>query len=268
MFNKLNPANLPIPEDFDIEKVLIDIENADGSTDKYMPVAARLSWFIQNNQGKPTPIPEFIGVNNGVVQFKASLYDENGVLMATGYGNELITNYPENEMHVVYQKAETQAIGRCLRNAGYGIAFKDEGDEGQPIDEKPINGDIPSIDKMTGDDSVQAKENNSPTATEPLSDLEKAVKTLETPYPIKCVIGDVDYKKKPFYEVLSACNKEDGSVDRIRKQLAWGTEKGLKGEVNEGLTYPEFVESFNSLMENKALYKEALAKIKEEKFGE
>ena len=276
--NPLNPANLPIPAGFNIEQTLINIQNVDVNTgemkeDKYMPVAARLSWFIQNNPNCPTPIAEFIGDENGVVKFRAILSSPEGIVLSSGYGIELVSNYPDNQKHIAYQKAETQAIGRCLRNAGYGIAFDDGGNEGQPIDKAQIEGSVPSINEIIEDDetpNVTAKPNGQISRFNELSDIEKAVSVLETPFPFKMIAGGIDYKDKPLWEVLSVAKKTFGDIKNVCSKLEWGTEKGFKNVVDEtnGTTYPEFVSFFNYLIEeNKKLYSDALKEIKQKKYG-
>ena len=203
--DKYNPANLAVPSTFDIESLLINIDNPsrpDEQPKKYMPVAARLSWYLQNHPDLPSPIPTLIKDENGIVIYEAVLFDENGTILSKATGIENVRNYEDPCM--AYQKAETQAVGRCLRNRGYGIAFEDEGDEPQPIDQTKIDGALPSIaDLNEGNNSVTAKVDNSECSECSLSLEDKFVAALETGFPMKFVIGKYDFKHQPTWKVIT-----------------------------------------------------------------
>lgn len=266
--DKYNPANLAVPSTFDIESLLINIDNPsrpDEQPKKYMPVAARLSWYLQNHPDLPSPIPTLIKDENGIVIYEAVLLDENGTVLSKATGIENVRNYEDPCM--AYQKAETQAVGRCLRNRGYGIAFEDEGDELQPIDQTKIDGALPSIaDLNEGNNSVTAKVDNSECSECSLED--KYIAVLETGFPMKFVIGKYDFKHQPTWKVITQLKKAGKNLDTMKEKLKWGLDKNLQGSVNENpqLKYPEYATLLLALTsgdeEMKTAYKKALSTIK------
>lgn len=265
--DKYNPANLAVPSTFDIESLLIDINNPsrpDEQPKKYMPVAARLSWYLQNHPDLPSPIPTLVKDENGIVIYEAVLLDENGTVLSKATGIENVRNYEDPCM--AYQKAETQAVGRCLRNRGYGIAFEDEGDEPQPIDQTKIDGALPSIaDLNEGNNSVTAKVDNSECS---LSLEDKFVAALETGFPMKFVIGKYDFKHQPTWKVITQLKKAGKNLDTMKEKLKWGLDNNLQGSVNENpqLKYPEYANLLLTLTngneDTKVAYKKAVSTIK------
>lgn len=65
--------------------------------------------------------------------FSAKIYDEDGVLKASGYGSESIKDFRD-----FIEKAETKAIGRALAMLGYGTQFAPELDEEERIVDSPV----------------------------------------------------------------------------------------------------------------------------------
>lgn len=63
---------------------------------------------------------EIINLDDGVVTIKASVYDDEGDLIATGHAQEKETSSFINKTSFV-ENAETSAIGRALGIAGIGI---------------------------------------------------------------------------------------------------------------------------------------------------
>ena len=277
----LNPADINVPKNFDIEETLIDITNADGSVEKYMPVRARQAWKIQNKPTSPMPVTELVKDDNGIVLFKASQFSDDGtIVLATGFGSALFATFPEQEINKAYEMAETRAIGRCLTNLGYGISFKDDGNEGYPIDKENANVSIDSLNNIIESDdndnpaekettATDSKDNTKVVEFDSLSDEDKAVSVLMTEFPIKIEVNNVNMKKEPTWKVLSALNKANESIDKAKDSIVWGTGKGLKGVVNKeyNLKYPEYASFLLELLKNVDLYKAALRKIKTEEYA-
>ena len=63
---------------------------------------------------------EIISINNGVVIFKASAYDEEGKLLGTGYAQEKEGSTFINKTSYI-ENCETSSVGRCLGMCGFGI---------------------------------------------------------------------------------------------------------------------------------------------------
>jgi hypothetical protein len=85
----------------------------------YVPVHERLMEFWKSN---PTWSlrTEIIDSTGGKVRFRASVYDENGILRSTGHGEERENSTYINKSSYV-ENCETSAIGRALGLLGIGI---------------------------------------------------------------------------------------------------------------------------------------------------
>ena len=87
----------------------------------YVPVNERLKYFRENFKGYRL-LSELVSNENGVCVFKATVYNENGEPVATGYSQE-----KENDNRSMVNKtsyienSETSAWGRALGNFGIGI---------------------------------------------------------------------------------------------------------------------------------------------------
>jgi hypothetical protein len=287
-YNPLNPANLPVPNTFDIEKSLTKIEDVDENgkptVTKYMPVAARLAWFLQNNPNIPSPLTQLVSADNGIIIYEATLADENGKILANAHGVDMLANYSPEYAYMAYLKAETQAVGRVLRNRGYGIAFDDEtGNEGQPIDEKPIDGKIPSLNEtINAEEQPKLKAKNKETKNLPndetsvdfvcfdsLSQLEKNIAVLKAPYPISIDFGGENLKGETTWVIAAKLKKAGNGLDILVNSLNWGISKNLQKELSEesDLTYPVFAKTLLNLLEDKEAYKNALNEIKKRDFN-
>lgn len=291
-YNPLNPANLPVPNTFDIEKSLTKIEDVDENGEpkvtKYMPVAARLAWFLQNNPNIPSPLTQLVSADNGIIIYEATLADENGKILANAHGVDMLANYAPEYAYMAYLKAETQAIGRVLRNRGYGIAFDDEtGNEGQPIDKTPIEGKIPSLNetinaeeqpKLKAKDNAKNEDAKNSAIDESsvdfvhfdsLSQLEKNIAVLKAPYPISIDFGGENLKGEMTWVIASKLKKAGNGLDVLVNSLNWGLNKYLQKELSEesDLTYPVFANTLLNLLEDKEAYKNALNEIKKRDFN-
>lgn len=86
---------------------------------EYIPVNERIKAFrfIYPNGLIQT---EIIGLENGICTIKASAYDGDGHLLATGHAQEKETSSFINKTSYI-ENCETSAVGRCLGNAGIGL---------------------------------------------------------------------------------------------------------------------------------------------------
>ena len=92
----------------------LDIKGKD-----YIPVNERIKAF-RYIYPKGQIVTEIIGLENGICTIKASAYDEDGKLLATGHAQEKETSSFINKTSYI-ENCETSAVGRCLGNAGIGL---------------------------------------------------------------------------------------------------------------------------------------------------
>jgi len=85
----------------------------------YVPVHERLTEFWKNNPAWSIRT-EILESSGGKVRFRACIYDENGILRATGHGEEKESSTFINKASHV-ENCETSAIGRALGILGIGI---------------------------------------------------------------------------------------------------------------------------------------------------
>ena len=276
--NHLNPANITIPEGFNLEETSILIDNSvTGESERYVPVDVRRAWYIQNNPNAPMPVTELVNDDNGVVKMKATLCNENGNVISTGYGVVCFAAYQDN-IADAYLMAETQAVGRCLRNIGYGIVLGSSDGGDTPPSVAPITPLVPFAEAADAVDNAERSddgENENKTVSElkdfeTLTEVEKAKVVLTTAFPIKIsAVGGVDLKGEQLYKVASAFKKAGVPTTKITSALDWGLEKKLVAIVNKeyNLTFPEFANYAKNLFSNVELYKKALKAIKEELYN-
>lgn len=85
----------------------------------YVTVNERLKEF-RNNFKDYALITEIVELGADYATVKASIYDEKGVLRATGFAREVVAKSPINK-YAFLENCETSAIGRALGNFGIGI---------------------------------------------------------------------------------------------------------------------------------------------------
>ena len=92
----------------------------------YLPAAYRIAWFRDEcpDWGVSTVIVEG-GEEAGFATVKATIYNAEGRVIATGHKTESRKDFPAG--HV--EKAETGAVARALAVAGFGTQFSPELDE-------------------------------------------------------------------------------------------------------------------------------------------
>lgn len=92
----------------------LDIKGKD-----YIPVNERIKAF-RYIYPRGQIITEIIGLENGVCTMKASVYDNEGRLLATGHGQEKENSTFINKTSYI-ENCETSCVGRALGNAGIGL---------------------------------------------------------------------------------------------------------------------------------------------------
>lgn len=92
----------------------VDIKGKD-----YIPVSERIKAF-RTIYPRGQIITEIIGLENGVCTMKASVYDDEGTLLATGHGQEKEGSTFINKTSYI-ENCETSCVGRALGNAGIGL---------------------------------------------------------------------------------------------------------------------------------------------------
>lgn len=92
----------------------LDIKGKD-----YIPVNERIKAF-RFIYPRGQIVTEIIGLENGICTIKASAFDEEGKLLATGHAQEKETSSFINKTSYI-ENCETSAVGRCLGNAGIGL---------------------------------------------------------------------------------------------------------------------------------------------------
>lgn len=105
---------------------------------QYLQVMWRLVWFRED---KPNWCidTELVSSTEKSAVFVAKIFDENGILKASGHGSET-----QNDFRDFMEKAETKAIGRALAMLGYGTQFAPELDEETRIVDSPVPMDAPN----------------------------------------------------------------------------------------------------------------------------
>ena len=92
----------------------LDIKGKD-----YTPVNERIKAF-RFIYPKGQILTEIIGLADGICTIKASVFDEEGKLLATGHAQEKETSSFINKTSYI-ENCETSAVGRALGNAGIGL---------------------------------------------------------------------------------------------------------------------------------------------------
>ena len=98
---------------------------------QYLEVKWRIVWFRQEHpKGGILTSME----SSDPVVMKATVIDDDGTILATGYGTPKTQGIAKGRP---FEGAETAAIGRALAVAGYGTQFTDE-EEGEHLADAPV----------------------------------------------------------------------------------------------------------------------------------
>lgn len=118
---------------FDVRKHLITVKGGR----QYLPVAFRLLWLRHANPNWAVETQAIeIDLEKGIAVFRASVYDADRRLIATGTKLELARRFPD-----YIEKAETGSVGRALGIAGFGTQFCEDFDEDP---ERPADSPLPT----------------------------------------------------------------------------------------------------------------------------
>lgn len=147
-----------LTEAYNPYNAVVHLHEDNGTLKPYLCVNERIVWFHRYCEdakihGSITTefVPEL--TRAGMITMKATVSLGEGGEVFTGYGSRLV-NSAEGYSGDDIEGAETRAIGRALRNAGFGSPFY-EGDEGTPVDgAMPQN--IPSTYNMSAADVLDA----------------------------------------------------------------------------------------------------------------
>lgn len=107
---------------FNPEQYLSDLRGK-----KYLEVRYRILWF-RDEHARGGINTEVVSIEGNMVLVRAVVTDENGVVLASGYGSATDAGNAVWKGRAV-EKAETAAIGRALGHAGYGTQFALAGDD-------------------------------------------------------------------------------------------------------------------------------------------
>lgn len=103
----------------DVSAWMMDLSGKD-----YLQVQGRLVAY-RNAYPHGTITTELIKHESEFAMFKATVTDNEGRVVATGYGSETLKGFPKGFI----EKAETIAVGRALLMAGVGIQYAEVGME-------------------------------------------------------------------------------------------------------------------------------------------
>ena len=136
---------------------------------EYVEVNERLKAFRTLPEYKGySLISEIISLENGVITIKASIYDADGRIIATGLAQEKESSSFINKTSFV-ENCETSAWGRALGNLGIGIdtsvasaeevtnAVNNQVDFNTPLtpaEEQDLNEDLADLDILNGVDAI------------------------------------------------------------------------------------------------------------------
>lgn len=98
----------------------------------YLQVAHRIVWFREERPDWRI-LTEIVKTDEKQSIVRASIFDNNGHLMAQGTKSETLAGFADH-----LEKSETGAIGRALALCGFGTQFAPEFDEGDRIADSPL----------------------------------------------------------------------------------------------------------------------------------
>lgn len=143
---------------------------------------------------------EIVDLTNGVVTMKAYVYNEEGVLLATGYAQEKESSSYINKTSFV-ENAETSCVGRALGWVGIGV-------DGSMASAEELANAITNQKKMKEEDAKKAAENAYPSRDEMIRVITE--KNLNDPDNINKILkwaGVQFLEEMPDEKLYTAYNK-------------------------------------------------------------
>lgn len=105
----------------------------------YLDIVWRVKWF--RTEYPKNRLDTELLATDGCIIFKATIYHEDGSIWATGHGSAPAFGNGQSTWKTrEIEKAETAAIGRALKNIGFGTeyAFDDEDSDGDYLADAPV----------------------------------------------------------------------------------------------------------------------------------
>lgn len=237
--NKTFTNDCRIIEGYNPYEKSIMLETETGEQKPYLCVNERIAWFTKyceeyfndNDAGIITEVvPEL--TKQGMITMKATVKIAGSIY--TGYGSKLVDR-AEGYSGDDIESAETRAVGRALRNAGFVSPYddgEDTPDNGFPpqqiltpdsyapmsaeqiianvIDEEPKTAETSKEVPTASSDKAPATQETQPSQAKQSKDVSiegQIANALSKPYPFR------PWKDRPVYELLD--------LPELRKNLEW-----------------------------------------------
>jgi hypothetical protein len=164
----------------------------------YIEVKWRLVWFRADNPNGR--IDTELLLTEPAIVFKATIYNNDGIVIGTGHGNAPTFNQGSGTWKGrEIEKAETAAIGRALAVAGFGTQFAEEMDDDDYLADTPLDRQQSQPSNVTqmpsgGQSQTTAKSG----FTEPTNLIATKMSNGKTPKPFMVIEGVTVWSREPF----------------------------------------------------------------------
>lgn len=135
---------------------------------QYLQVAWRIAWMRDEHPDWSIET-ECQFWDEKRAQFKATVKDSSGKILAQAHGNETVADFRD-----YFEKAETKAIGRALAIAGYGTQFTVDLEEGTRVVDTPL-GSNKAARLVSADAKPAIHQPAADAGSQPLPSLERAL---------------------------------------------------------------------------------------------
>lgn len=194
----------------DIQKVNAEISGIEVKGKNYAMVNSRIDAFrkICPNGSISTDI---IALENGVVTMKATVCDEDGKVLGTGFAQEKETSSYINKTSFI-ENCETSAVGRALGMCGIGVA------DSIASAEELVNAISNQSTKRKTTNKAENKPKEKVSAESGNSGWQRQ-KSAENG-------SEDDDIKKAKHEFVQRCNENGQSAVEIMESAGWSIDKG------------------------------------------
>ena len=194
----------------DIQKVNAEISGIEVKGKSYAMVNSRIDAFrkICPNGSISTDI---IALENGVVTMKATVCDEDGKVLGTGFAQEKETSSYINKTSFI-ENCETSAVGRALGMCGIGVA------DSIASAEELVNAISNQSTKRKTTNKAENKPKENVSAESGNSGWQRQ-KSAENG-------SEDDDIKKAKHEFVQRCNENGQSAVEIMESAGWSIDKG------------------------------------------